>query len=70
MKAKVLKQIITDGKKLIIGEIVDVSSWKNIKSLSNARYIELIEESKLEVETPEEKKVVKKAVAKKAVAKK
>jgi hypothetical protein len=70
MKAKVLKQIISGGKKLTIGDIVEVSSWKNIKSLTNTRYIELIEESQVEVKTPEVKKVVKKAVAKKAVAKK
>lgn len=70
MKARILKQIISGGKKLSIGDIVEIDGWRNVKSLTNTRYIELIEEAQVEVETPEVKKVVKKAVAKKAVAKK
>lgn len=70
MKARVLKQIINDGKKISIGDIVEVGSWRNIKSLANTRYIELIEETPVKSEPQREKPVAEKAVAKKAVAKK
>ena len=67
MKAKLLKKITSDGKELSIGDIVNVDSWRNVKSLVNSRYIELIEESSVK-KAPEES-VEKKVVAKKATAK-
>lgn len=70
MKAKVLKQIISGGEKLSIGDIVEVSGWKNVKSLASTRYIELLEETPVKAEPQREKPVAEKAVAKKAVAKK
>lgn len=57
MKAKLLKQMIVDGKSLPAGSVLDVSGWRNAKSLESMRYIAFI----LEDEAP---KVEKPKVAK------
>jgi hypothetical protein len=44
MKAKVLKTMTSLGEVLQSGDIVDVSKWRNVKSLVSARYIELVED--------------------------
>jgi hypothetical protein len=50
MKAKILKPLVSDGKKLTLGSIVDVSGWRNAKTLVAGRYIEFLEESAEEAE--------------------
>lgn len=41
-KAKILKRMVVDGKTLEPNDIVDVSSWRNAKSLEGSRYITLV----------------------------
>ena len=58
MKAKLLKRMTVNGEAHDAGEIVEVSSWKNIKTLISNRYIEVIlEEEKPKVEPKVESKV-------------
>jgi hypothetical protein len=45
MKARILKAVVSDGKKLAIGSIVDVSGWRNAKTLVSGRYIEFLDGS-------------------------
>lgn len=45
MLARVRKAIQSDGKILEIGDIVDVSGWRNTKTLIASRYIELVKEA-------------------------
>jgi hypothetical protein len=70
MKAQILKQLVSLGKTLEVGDIADVSSWKNIKALENNRYIKIIHEdskpvkAKAEpVEAAKPKKTTKKETA-------
>ena len=52
MKAKILKKLINDdGKQLEVGDIVDVSKWRNAKSLEGSRYITFIIEEEITKET-------------------
>ena len=44
MKATVMKVMISDGKTLKPGDIVDVSGWRHTRNLVSGRYIKLIEE--------------------------
>jgi hypothetical protein len=44
MKAQILKRLVSLGETLEVGDIVDVSSWRHIKSLENSRYIKIIHE--------------------------
>ena len=44
MKATILKVMISDGKTLNPGDIVDVSGWRHTRNLVSNRYIKLIEE--------------------------
>jgi hypothetical protein len=44
VKAKILKRVTHNGKVLETGDIVDVSGWRNARSLSSNRYIAFIEE--------------------------
>ena len=78
MKATVMKVMISDGKTLNPGDIVDVSGWRHTKNLVSNRYIKLIEEEAPKAEKPaveanelktEEPKKTK-ASAKKATASK
>ncbi len=54
LKAKLLKKMTVDGKDLQAGTIVDVSGWRNYRSLESMRYIafvadeEVVETSKVE----------------------
>jgi hypothetical protein len=61
MKATVLKVMISDGKTLKPGDIVDVSGWRHTKNLASNRYIKLIEDVVLEEKKQAEKpKITKK----------
>ena len=51
MKAKVLKALVFNGKKIEPGTTVDVSNWRNQKTLVSGRYIEILDESEIK-ETP------------------
>lgn len=51
MKAQILKAMISDGKMLQSGDIVDVSGWRHAKTLANNRYIKMIDET-VKVEKP------------------
>lgn len=42
MKAKLLKRMTVGDKVIDAGQIVEVSDWKNLKSLVSNRYIEVI----------------------------
>ena len=45
MKAKLLKSMVIAGESIAAGEIVDVSGWRNAKSLESLRYIAFVNES-------------------------
>lgn len=62
MKAQILKRLTSLGEELEPGDIVDVSSWRHVKSLENNRYIKLIIEEAKPVETPKPKKAKKEIV--------
>ena len=55
MKAKLLKRMVVDGKVLDTGKVVDVSKWRNVKTLLSNRYIELVIEQEKEVKVTKEK---------------
>ena len=52
LRAKLLKKMTVDGKDLHAGTIVDVSGWRNYRSLESMRYIAFIAEEEAVVETP------------------
>jgi hypothetical protein len=52
MKATILKVMISDGKTLNPGDIVDVSGWRHTRNLVSGRYIKLIEEEALKAVKP------------------
>ena len=47
MKAKILKKLTNDGKELEVGTIVDVSGWRNAKTLEGSRYITFVSEEEI-----------------------
>jgi len=57
MKAKILKTLTVDGKELLQGTIVDVSGWRNAKTLEGSRYITFVSEEEIKKET--KSKVIK-----------
>ncbi len=57
MKAKILKKLTHDGKEIEAGTIVDVSTWRNAKSLEGSRYITFVTEE--EVKKEAKSKVIK-----------
>ena len=57
MKARILKKLTNDGKELEVGTIVDVSGWRNAKSLEGSRYITFVNEE--EVKETSKPKVLK-----------
>ena len=58
MKAKILKKLTNEhGKQLEIGDIVDVSGWRNAKSLEGSRYITFVTEEEVKAVEPKVKKV-------------
>jgi hypothetical protein len=65
MKAKLLKPMVVDGESLVAGTVVDVSGWRNYRSLESMRYLAFIYEEELEVpkvEKPKAKKLEKEVV--------
>jgi hypothetical protein len=58
MKARILKKITNDGKELEVGTIVDVSEWRNAKSLEGSRYITFVSDSEITATTTAPKKKV------------
>ena len=56
MKAKILKRLTNDGKELEVGTIVDVSGWRNAKSLESSRYITFVSEEEAKAVEPKVKK--------------
>lgn len=61
MKAQILKAMISDGKLLQTGDIVDVSGWRHAKTLANNRYIKLIDET-AKVEKPAVEAVIEEPI--------
>lgn len=57
MKAKILKKLTHNGVELESGTIVDVSGWRNAKSLEGSRYITFVSDEEVKTET--KKKVTK-----------
>ena len=57
MKAKILKKLTHNGVELESGTIVDVSEWRNAKSLEGSRYITFVSDDEVKTET--KKKVTK-----------
>jgi hypothetical protein len=55
MKAKILKTLTVDGKELLQGTIVDVSEWRNAKTLEGSRYITFVFEEEIKKETTKAK---------------
>lgn len=50
-----MKVMISDGKTLKPGDIVDISGWRHTKNLVSNRYIKLIEDVVLEEKKQAEK---------------
>lgn len=55
MKAKILKKLVFEDKTLMPGDIVDVSKWRNARTLEGSRYITFVEEETPKV-TPKKSK--------------
>jgi hypothetical protein len=55
MKAKILKTLTVNGKELLSGTIVDVSEWRNAKTLEGSRYITFVHEEEIKKETTKPK---------------
>lgn len=53
MKARILKSMVVDGRKVIAGDIMEVKGWLHAKKLASNRYIEFIEDEP-KVEAPKE----------------
>jgi len=45
MKAKILKKLTHNGVELESGTIVDVSEWRNAKTLEGSRYITFVSDN-------------------------
>lgn len=45
MKARILKSMVVDGRKVLAGDIMEVKGWLHAKKLASNRYIEFIEET-------------------------
>lgn len=52
MKAKLLKPMVVNGESLKAGSVVDVSGWRNYRSLESMRYLAFIYEEEVKVEKP------------------
>ena len=52
LRAKLLKNMTVDGKEIHAGTVVDVSGWRNYRSLESMRYIAFIAEDEAKVEKP------------------
>lgn len=62
--AKIRKSIVSEGRVLAIGEIVDISNWRNARSLVSARYVELVDSATSPVSETTDEVVVKEKSAK------
>lgn len=51
MKAKILKTMTVNGEVLKQGTIMDVSTWRNARSLEGSRYITFVTEEDTKKET-------------------
>lgn len=60
MKAKILKKLTHNGVELESGTIVDVSEWRNAKSLEGSRYITFVSDNEPETTKKETKTKVTK----------
>lgn len=60
MKAKILKKLTHNGVELESGTIVDVSTWRNAKTLEGSRYITFVSDTEVVTESKTEKKKVTK----------
>lgn len=49
MKAKLLKPMTVNGESLVAGTVVDVSGWRNYRSLESMRYLAFILDEEVEV---------------------
>jgi len=49
MKAKLLKTMTVNGESLVAGTVVDVSGWRNYRSLESMRYLAFILDEEVEV---------------------
>ena len=72
MKVQVLKRMISDGKELLPGDIVDASGWRHVKALESNRYIKVLTNAPVDIkpkaEKPEEPKVIETPKAEESVA--
>lgn len=55
MKAKILKTLTVNGKEILQGTIVDVSEWRNARTLEGSRYITFVAEEEIKKETSKTK---------------
>lgn len=51
MKAKLLKTMTVNGEVIEQGTVVDVSTWRNARTLEGARYITFVNEEEIKKET-------------------
>ena len=62
MKAKLLKPMVVNGESLLAGAVVDVSGWRNYRSLESMRYLAFIaEEEETQKVTKASVKTIQKA---------
>lgn len=64
MKVRLLKNLTSGGIDLQIGQVVDGSTWRNIRALINSRFVEIVEEETKVEKTAEVKPKIKKAASK------
>ena len=55
MKAKLLKPMVVNGESLAAGTVVDVSGWRNYRSLESMRYLAFILDEEVEVKAEKPK---------------
>lgn len=70
MLARVRKSLQSDGKILEIGDIVDISTWRNAKTLIASRYVELVKDAPVSKPKAEKKETVEEVKIEKTKTKK
>lgn len=70
MFARIRKTMVADGKVLKVGDVADISTWRNAKALVNNRYVEILNETIADVAEDSETEEVKKPKATKPKTKK
>lgn len=64
MKVQVLKRMVSLGKILEVGDIVDATGWRHVKALESNRYIKVLKDEPVEAPVESKpKKASKKAAA-------